>query len=139
MVTFSVVGAVKEGKSTDKVRPLRSFTRTFVCIPDANTSMSIINEEYVIANISTHQFRVCLKFIDSLRIFIFNQYNYYKPTNKQQYPVAEASSSSNTTANSSTITPIIEGGLTEAQNQMIKEFSAKSNLSIMWSHEYVFF
>ena len=62
MVTFSVVGAVKEGKSTDKVRPLRSFTRTFVCIPDANTSMSIINEEYVIANISTHQFRVCFKF-----------------------------------------------------------------------------
>lgn len=118
MVTFSVVGAVKEGKSTDKVRPLRSFTRTFVCIPDANTSMSIINEEYVIANISTHQFR-----------------NYYKPTNKQQDPVAEASSSSNITANSSTITPIIESGLTEAQNQMIKEFSAKSNLNLMWSHD----
>ena len=58
MVSFSIVGSLKEGKPTDKVRPLRSFTRTFVCIPDAKTCMSIINEEYVIANISSHQYRV---------------------------------------------------------------------------------
>ena len=73
MVTFSVVGAVKEGKPTDKVRPLRSFTRTFVCIPDANTTMSIINEEYLVANISNHQFKVCFSF---KREGDFN-FNYY--------------------------------------------------------------
>jgi hypothetical protein len=37
MITFSVVGTFKEGKPTDKVRPIRSFERIFICIPDANT------------------------------------------------------------------------------------------------------
>ena len=34
MITFSLSGVFREGKKTDKVRPLRSFHRVFVCIPD---------------------------------------------------------------------------------------------------------
>jgi hypothetical protein len=81
MITFSVVGTFKEGKKEDKVRPIRSFERVFVCIPDANTAyvfafisctprtkyhtsgsffyrMSIINEQFVIANVTNQHYKV---------------------------------------------------------------------------------
>jgi hypothetical protein len=37
MITFSLSGVFKEGKHSDKVRPLRSFHRVFVCIPDTSS------------------------------------------------------------------------------------------------------
>ena len=37
LISFTLSGVFREGKPTDKVRPLRAFNRVFVCIPDANT------------------------------------------------------------------------------------------------------
>jgi hypothetical protein len=58
MIIFSVTGVFKEGKASDRVRPLRSFQRIFVCIPDINTKMSIVNEQYIIGNVTSEQFDV---------------------------------------------------------------------------------
>ncbi len=58
MITFSLGGVFKEGKQSDKVRPLRSFHRVFVCIPDPNSQMTIVNEQFIIGNITQDQFKV---------------------------------------------------------------------------------
>lgn len=58
MISFVVTGVYKEGKASDKVRPLRSFSRSFVCIPDAASRMTIINEQFVLSHLTHDQYMV---------------------------------------------------------------------------------
>ena len=39
LISFSLSGVFREGKQTDKVRPMRSFYRVFACVPDANSQL----------------------------------------------------------------------------------------------------
>jgi len=122
MVTFSVVGYFKEGLATDKVRPLRSFQRVFVCIPDANTGMSIVNEHFTVSNLAVDQYK-----------------NYKVLIN----PAAAAPSSSSssgpscetTGTTSQLVTNNLPPGLTEQQMQMMAQFSEHSKLNLRWSHD----
>lgn len=57
MISFSVSGVFKEGRSTDDLRPLRSFHRVFVCIPDTASQMTIINEQFTMCNVTSDQYK----------------------------------------------------------------------------------
>ena len=118
MITFSLAGVFKEGKSSDKVRPIRSFHRVFVCIPDPNSQMTIVNEQFTIANV-THE-----------------QYKTYFDNSQQQITVDTTQSNTNATSTTTTInsdSANVLPGLTEQQTQMIKEFSVNSKLNLEWS------
>lgn len=111
MISFTVSGVFKEGKETDKVRPIRSFQRVFVCVPDANTGMSIVNEQYVIANIQLPQYKTYYK---------------EKETNRTQQ---QTSSDSVQLSNENSIL----NECNHTQKQMIQQFSAMTNLNLRWS------
>jgi hypothetical protein len=99
MISFSLTGVFREGKTTDKVRPLRNFQRTFVCVPDPETKyvltiaavlkvffffkcilninhlrMKIINEQFILSNITHDQYTVkkrLNKFVSIFVCFVF--------------------------------------------------------------------
>lgn len=110
MVSFSLAGVFKEGKSTDKVRPLRSFYRVFVCIPDTKSQMSIINEQFMISNVTSEQYK-----------------SYFCQTE------ATTSSGSSNPSATTQIPASLSSQLTPQQELMIQEFSSKSNLNSEWS------
>lgn len=115
MITFSLSGVFKEGKVSDKVRPLRSFQRVFVCIPDTTSPMTIVNEQFTIANITSEQFKI-----------------YYQNV-QQTLPVG---TNQTTSAAAISAIPVVHEaliGLNEQQIQMIKEFSVNSRLNLEWS------
>ncbi|CAF0853253.1 unnamed protein product [Brachionus calyciflorus] len=107
MISFSVSGVFREGKSTDKVRPLRSFYRSFVCIPDAVSKMTIVNDQYVISNISVEQNR-----------------KYF-----QEKPKTESAPSESVVASQSIQPDTIQID----QNMLIQRFSSDSRLNFEWS------
>ncbi len=72
MIKFSVSGTFKEGKPADKVRPLRSFHRVFVCIPDTVSPMTIVNEQFTISQITNGQHKVSLLQAISEACFLFD-------------------------------------------------------------------
>jgi hypothetical protein len=109
--------------------------------------MSIINEVYVVANISLQQYRVSFKVVlrfVGLNVVHFFLKNYYKDktdnkkmTDGTQAATSSAASSSDTTAPSTSIninSPV--DNLTEPQKIMIQQFATQSNLNLMWAHEY---
>ncbi|RNA39773.1 nuclear RNA export factor 1 isoform X6 [Brachionus plicatilis] len=58
LVSFKISGVFREGAVCENVRPLRSFSKIFICIPDPKTQMSIVNDQYTISNISSQQYNL---------------------------------------------------------------------------------
>jgi len=115
MITFSLCGVFKEGKQSDRVRPLRSFHRVFVCIPDPNSQMTIVNEQFTISNITNEQFKT------------------YYDTAPQAIAVETTQTTTTTPVNNVISEPTLLPGLNEQQTQMIKQFSINSRLNLEWS------
>jgi hypothetical protein len=113
MISFAVSGVFKEGKESDKVRPLRSFQRVFVCIPDANTGMSIVNEQYIIANIQTSQYKT-----------------YYKEKETCRHQQHNSSESAQVISENYFLNEF-----NDTQKQMIQHFSTLTNLNLRWSFD----
>ncbi len=61
MLKLSVIGVFREGKPTDKVRPMRSFQRVFMCVPVDSEHIAIANEQFTITNLSHEQSKVSVK------------------------------------------------------------------------------
>lgn len=118
MITFSLAGVFKEGKPSDKVRPLRSFHRVFVCIPDPNSQMTIVNEQFTISNITHEQYKI-----------------YYDNVPKQEKISVETNQAqtTTTTVNTEAVSEPALLGLTGQQIQMVKDFSINSRLNLDWS------
>ncbi|RNA24635.1 nuclear RNA export factor 1, partial [Brachionus plicatilis] len=105
MIGFSLTGVFKEGKPTDKVRPLRSFSRSFVCVPDPEIQMTIINDQYVISNITEQQYK---------KYFQQNQ----RPVDSTQESPQPSTSLNN---------------FSDEKTVMIQKFSIESKLNLEWS------
>lgn len=122
MIKYSLSGVFKEGKATDKVRPLRSFHRVFVCIPDSVSQMTIINEQFIISTLTTEQHTL---------------YFSAPPEDKTTSSMSSTDiTPAATTANPSTSQPLAAPqfqGLTEQQSLMLQQFSAQSRLNHEWS------
>ena len=58
MLKLSVIGIFKEGKPDEKIRPMRSFQRVFICVPAENGSIAIVNDQWSITNLSFDQSKV---------------------------------------------------------------------------------
>lgn len=134
MIKFSLSGVYKEGKPTDKVRPLRSFHRVFVCIPDPTSQMHIVNEQYTISHLTDGQHK-----------------SYYSTPSESSSSRNQQQDSMNTTpplvqqpsqVNSSQATvPVLQDiqtspfivGLNEQQILMLQQFSTQSRLNFEWS------
>lgn len=106
MITFSISGIFKEGQSINNVRPLRSFHRVFVCVPDTVSQMTIVNEQYIISNITSDQF-------------------------KTYYSEKEVSSGENHTVLGEPLANTTN--LQDPKNDMIQQFSNESGLTLEWS------
>lgn len=161
MIKFSVSGTFKEGKSTDKVRPLRSFNRVFICIPDTASPMTIINEQFTISHITNSQHKVRIvrsihnqKSMSKSKICI-QAYYYVPPEERSENKMGDsppkpmATMSANVPVQpvpvqSVPIQPVVQPmiavpivpqfpDLNEQQNLMLREFSAQSKLNFEWS------
>jgi hypothetical protein len=66
MLKLSVLGIFREGKPTDKVRPMRSFQRVFICVPVDNARIAIVNEHFTISNPSIEQSKVNISIFATL-------------------------------------------------------------------------
>lgn len=117
MIKFSLTGVFKEGKPTDKVRPLRSFHRTFVCIPDTTSQMSIVNEQFIMSHITNEQYKTY----------------FYTPPNSNPEEKAEQTMNQMPNETFGASNPVLPPGLNEQQALMLKEFSAQSRLNHEWS------
>jgi hypothetical protein len=128
MINFSLSGVFKEGKSTDNVRPLRSFHRTFVCIPDPNSQMTIVNEQFTISNVSHGQYK---------------KYFAPKPKIEEEKQTIDTTPPTAAGASVQVATSILPQntmilppeliGLSEIQCLMIQQFSTESRLNLEWS------
>lgn len=124
MINFSLSGVFKEGKPTDNVRPLRSFHRTFVCIPDPNSQMTIVNEQFTISSVSHGQYK-----------------KYFAPKpkieEKQTFDAATLAAPVQVVTSimpqNTIILPPELVGLNEQQCLMIQQFSVESRLNLEWS------
>lgn len=59
MLKLSVIGLFKEGSGkTDKVQPMRSFHRVFVCVPIENGRVAIVNDQLTISHMPVDQSKV---------------------------------------------------------------------------------
>ena len=59
MVSFSVVGIYREGRTSDDHRLSdRTFQRVFVCVPTGDGKMVIVNDQLTISNLSSQQAKV---------------------------------------------------------------------------------
>lgn len=122
LITFSLSGVFKEGKATDKVRPLRSFHRIFACIPDVNCQMTIVNEQFIMCNVSDYQYRT-----------YFAQKQSAQTMTSQSETASSSSLNSNVDVISSKPVAPELVGLNEQQVLMVQEFSVKSRLNFEWS------
>lgn len=135
MIKFSVSGTFKEGKPTDKVRPLRSFNRVFICIPDTASPMTIINEQFTISHITNSQHKA---------------YYYVPPEERSENKMGDsppkpmAATSASVPVQPVPIQPVVQPmtaapivpqfpDLNVQQNLMLREFSAQSKLNFEWS------
>lgn len=128
MITFSVNGVLREGKLSDKVRPLRSFSRVFVCVPNVNAQMTIINEQFTLSNITDEQYKIYYSEKDKLASQQASEVG-----NENVAPsAASVASSSGIAMPTSDPNAAILVGLNEAQIQMVREFSVNSRLNFEW-------
>lgn len=132
MIKYSLSGVFKEGKPTDKVRPLRSFYRTFVCIPDPASQMTIVNEQFIISHLTNEQHKT---------------YYYVPPEQRVETNTMNTTSPTNGTSNDNsapvtTLAPVIPApipqthqfpDLNEQQRLMLQQFSVQSKLNLEWS------
>lgn len=107
MITFSVTGLVKEGEADQKIRPIRSFQRVFVCVPTQNGQMTIVNEQYTISN----------------------------PSRDMTKATNEIPSSQEMVAEIPQLDPILAEVQDPIRRNMIIEFSKFSKLNLKWSKD----
>lgn len=127
MIKFSLSGVFKEGKSSDKVRPLRSFHRVFVCIPDPASQMTIVNEQFTISHLTNEQHKAYYYIPPEQRVHENPMRETLAPTPPQDIPKASAIQQS--AAGSLSQYP----ELTEQQKLMLEQFSTQSRLNFEWS------
>ncbi|CAF1103076.1 unnamed protein product [Brachionus calyciflorus] len=106
LISFCVTGVFREGKPEDNVRPLRCFQRVFVCIADTNSQMSIVNEQLIISNLTTDQYK--LYYEAQMKNSEINKLNNGEPL-------------VNTT------------NVIDPKNQMLEQFSLESGLNLEWA------
>lgn len=137
MIKFSVSGTFKEGKPADKVRPLRSFNRVFVCIPDIASPMTIVNEQFTISHITNNQHKAYYYIPPEDRIENKMSDSPPKPMTQMTSDVSPAAvvQPVNSMVQPIPTVPIIPQypDLNEQQNLMLREFSNQSKLNLEWS------
>lgn len=126
MIKFSLSGVYKEGKSTDKVRPLRSFHRVFVCIPDPASQMTIVNEQLTISHLTKDQHKTYYYIPPEERVQENSMKDTLAPT-----PAEELRKTNATQLPAGDLSQFPE--LTEQQKIMLEQFSTQSRLNFEWS------
>jgi hypothetical protein len=119
MIAFSLKGVYKELRPNENVTPMRSFSRVFVLHIKDNQE-KIVNEQLILSNITIEQYKL-----------------YYEQRVKE---ALSQRTETQQTPNATTSAAIKENleflqNLTEQQCLMVKEFSAKSGLTIEWSRQ----
>ncbi len=136
MLKLSVIGIFREGKTTDKVRPMRSFQRVFTCVPVDNERIAIANEQLTITNLSHEQSKVSLcankiNFWLSWTFFLIIYFQMFKEEAlKSQMEVIPVEQHTKTSSGSDAV-------LSDDQikQQMIARFFRETNLTLTWSKE----
>lgn len=127
MITFSISGVFREGKPENAIRPFRNFQRTFICIPAANNKMVIVNEQFMISNLTETQANHYKEEIAKMQMTTDEL-----PQQQQQQQQLQKEGSK-----ISTSVPTFSTSTNEEQMKslMIEEFSRLSGLNKKWSQD----